>query len=555
MDPDSAPSGLDRAREAFRGRVWTTAYDGFAAAQDAEARTGGALGAEDLEAFATTAYLVGRDARSHELMAQASQSFAETGDLPRAAESAFWLGFLLMNAGEGARAGGWFARVQRLLDDGTPADCAQRGYLGIPPALRELFGGNPVAAEPIFAAAAEIGRRHHDSDLVSLALIGQGQARVASGRIPEGLALLDEVMVAVVGNEVSPLVAGLAYCSLISTCQGIFDMRRAGEWTAALSRWCDSQQGLVPYRGQCLVHRSEILLARGSWSEALVEAERARDRLSDPGGQPAIGMAYHQLGEVHRMRGELTVAEECYRRAHQLGHEPQPGLTLLRLAQGRTHDALAAVSRLVDPEPTTIDQPRMLAAAVEVLLAGGDTARARTVADQLRDVAARLQQPWSDASAALAEGAVLLAEGDARAALTVLRRAFGGWRELDMPYDAARTRVLLGLACRALGDQDAAGLELDAARQAFHELGAAPDVTRVDQLAASGGVPRPPGPLTARELEVLALVSAGKSNREIAGDLVLSEKTVARHVSNILGKLALPSRSAATAYAYQHDLV
>ena len=308
------------------------------------------------------------------------------------------------------------------------------------------------------------------------------------------------------------------------------------------------------YRGQCLIHRAELMLLRGAWADALDELRRALDRLAQPTSQRAAGAAHYLRAELDRLRGAFRDAEAGYRQANRWGHPPYPGLALLRLAQGRVAAASAAIRRVLDEAEDAPARARVLAAGAEIVLAAGDVAAARAAAAELSGVAAGWGAPLLHAQAAHAAGAVLLAEGDARAAVAALRRAWTGWRELEAPYDAARARVLLGLACRALGDEDGAALELDAARAAFERLGAAPDLARAEQL--SRNAPRPaPGGLTARELEVLALVAGGRTNRAIAAELVISEKTVATHVSSILAKLGLPSRSAATAYAYQHRLV
>jgi DNA-binding CsgD family transcriptional regulator len=540
-------AALARARECFGRRAWADAFDGLSAA-DRESP----LEPGDLERLATAAYLIGRDEESVDVWERAHRELLNSGDVLRAARSAGWLVFVLLNGGEFARAAGWLARARRLLAD-FQGDCAERGHLLLPEAFQHAVEGDWPGAHAISGRAAELGVRFGDIDLVTLARNIQGRALIAQGQTVEGMTLLDEVMVGVMADHVSEIVAGAVYCSVIEACQEVFDLRRAQQWTAALSHWCDSQPDLVPFSGDCLVHRAEIMELHGAWPDALDAAQRAGERLLRR-PRPAVGSAFYRQGELHRLRGEFAQADEAYRHASRWGREPQPGLALLRLAQGQLDAAEAAIRRVVDETDDRVARSRLLPALVEIAFAAGDAHTAHAAAGELSEMADQLGAPLLDALAAHAQGAVLLLDADARAALGVLRHAWAAWQELEVPYEAARVRVLSGLACRQIGDEESAEMELDAACWTFRQLGAVPDLARAQALSRTADA-KPAGGLTARELEVLRLVATGMTNRSIAAGLFLSEKTVARHVSNIFTKLGLSSRAAATAYAYEHDLV
>jgi DNA-binding CsgD family transcriptional regulator len=537
---------IDRGRDAFDRQAWRRAYEELSAAARSEP-----LEVDDLKRLASAAYLVGQAQESLDSWVKAHQEYARIGDVAQAARCAFWLAFGLLNNGELARGGGWVDRAQRLLDD-RKLRCVEHGYLRYATALRAALSGDLEAAQAGFGYAARMGQRFRDAELSTLARIGQGRCLIHIGQVDQGLALMDEAMAAVGAMEVSAMAIGDSYCTVIEGCQELFDFRRAQEWTTALTRWCDAQPELVLYRGNCLIHRAEIMRLRGAWPDALAEVERACNRLADPPGQAALGLACYIRGDLHRLRGELSAANDAYRMANELGREPQPGLALLRLAQGRIGAAEAAIRRVLHEEQDPVTRAKMLGPYVEILLAAGDVDAAQAAADELATVSARLSQPYLRALTRHVTGAVLLARADPRALVT-LREAWQAWREMEAPYEAARARVLLGLAYRAFGDEEGAEMELDAARTVFAQLSAAVDLAQVQSLSGVASPPRADG-LTAREIEVLNLVAQGKTNRQIADDLVISEKTVASHVSHIFTKLRLSSRAAATAYAYGHGL-
>jgi len=539
---------LRHARANYDRQSWRQAHELFSAA-DRE----GPLGPDDLDRLATCALMIGNESESVDIWAKAHHDFLASGAVEQAARCAFRIGYGLAFRGQVAHASGWLARARRILDDAA-ADSVVRGYLLLPDAFRAAIAGEFARAHELFTQAEAIGQRFGDGDLIAFGRQGQGRTLIKMGRLAEGVALLDEVMVAVTAGELMPMSVGDIYCSVIDACSEIFDLRRAVEWTTALERWCEAQSDHIPYRGMCLIHRAEILQLQGSWTDALGEAERACDRLLVPPPRPAAGRACYQRAELHRLRGEFDKAEASYRQAAELGRKPQPGLALLRLAQGDTEAALGSIRQAVDRASSPVVRSRMLGAFVEILLAVNDTESARGAARELEEIAESLDAPFLRACAAHCAGAVDLAEGNATRALVSLQNARDIWRDVEAPYDEAKTRVLIAVASRSVGDEDTAALELDAARAMFERLGASNDVARLEQSGRRES-PRVPTRLTARELEVLGLVATGKTNRAIADALGLSEKTVARHVANIFTKLGLTSRAAATAYAYRNRLV
>lgn len=506
---------------------------------------------ERLLELAASAYLIGREDESCALLIRAHHGFVQRPDVRQAGGTAARIASILINKRDTAQAGGWMARAARLLDQ-CDEPGAERGHLLFVAARQTIMGGNFADAESKFAEAASIGERFGDVDLTNLARMGRGRSLIELGDITRGVALLDEVMVAVTAGEVSTIYAGIIYCSVVSACSDLFDIGRAREWTQALRRWCDAQPDMVPYRGECLVHRAEIISLQGVWPDALHEARLACEQLSEPPGQPAFGAALYQVGELHRLRGELEEAETVYRRTAECGRSPYPGLALLRLAQGKRDDAAAAIGRVLQEARHRRVRSRILSAAVEIMLACDDVPAARRMADELDTLAHTIGTPFLRAMAAQALGSVLLAEGNAAGALSACRDALTLWHDLDVPYEGARTQVLIARVCQALEDNDSAAIELDAASRTFERLGARLDLARLQRCAEK---PSAIAGLTTRELQVLRLVATGRTNRMIADELGLSEKTVARHLSNIFNKLDVSSRAAATAYAFEHHLI
>jgi DNA-binding CsgD family transcriptional regulator len=539
---------VTRGREAFARRAWVDAFESLSRADQAVP-----LRPDELELLATSAYMVGRDDEHVRALERAHRARLDAGDTPGAVLCAYWIGHNLMLRGEMGPATGWFGRAQRLLER-EERECAERGYLLIPVLVGHAIAGDHGAAYETATEIAEIGTHFADRDLIAIGVHEQGHALVRQGRFEEGLRLLDEVMVSVTAGELSPIVSGMVYCNTIGFWQSVYELRRAREWTDALTRWCEQQPEMIAHTGVCLVHRAEIMQLQGAWDAALEEARRAGERFAEGVlNQRVCGKAYYRQGEVHRLRGERSAAEESYRKASRRGYEPQPGLALLRLAEGKGDAASSAIRRVLDEASQPRARAALLPAYVEIMLASGKIEEARGACRELETISGAHRSDMLRAMSAQTRGALALAEGDPKTARVALREAWRAWQELDAPYEAARVRVLVGLGYRAAGDEDTAAWELDAARDAFDRLGARPDVARVDSLTASPQAAA--HGLTRRELQVLRLVAQGATNRSIAAELVLSDRTVDRHVSNIFAKLRVSSRAAATAYAYEHDLV
>jgi DNA-binding CsgD family transcriptional regulator len=537
---------LETGREAYAERAWADAYAALSHADRIEQ-----LGADDLELLATAASMTGRVDEYLTLLERVHHAHLEAGESLRAARTGFWAGMTLATRGELGPAGGWFARAQRLVER-EGGDCVESGYLLVPVAFQLQAAGEYDAAYAKAFEGREIGERFNDAALLAVCLQLQGEIRIRQGSVEQGLAVLDEAMVAITAPDVPPVLTGVIYCGVIACCEEAFDPRRAHEWTTALERWCETQPQMVSFTGRCLAHRAAIMQLHGAWQDALAEAVLARQRCEQAMNRAAAGEALYRQGELHRLQGDHPAAEAAYREASRCGREPQPGLALLRLGQGDLAAATAALRRVLNHTREPLGRAALLPAYADVLLAAGDVDEASHVADELTETAADSQSEMLGAVAARIRGATALAGGDAEAAVGALRDARLAWQELRAPYEVARARLLMGMACRALGDPDGATLEINAALSLFEELGAAPDVAHVVSLARPAADTHG---LTARELEVLRLVAGGSTNRQIAAVLVVSEHTVARHVQNIFAKLRVSTRAAATAFAFEHDLV
>ena len=534
---------LVRAREAFDRRDWVAAYEGLSVAGD------DALLAADFADLATAAFLVGRHNDCIQALQRAYQAHLQTGDPPAAVRSAFWLAMTLTDRGEHAVASGWISRAERLLET-FEQDTVEHGYVLFFRMLRHILSGDPVTGLEEATRLTSYGRRFGDGDLLAAGLMAQGRCLLYLGRVPEGVRMLDEAMVGVTTGEVSPIFAGHTYCSLIEACQEISDFDRVAQWTTALTTWCGAQVGLVPFTGQCAVHRAQVMRVRGAYDQAITELDGAVERYVSAGTPAAAGLALAEKGDLLRVRGEYAAAEEAFERAVGFGHEPQPAQALLSVARGRVDAGCAAVRRALAEPRDPIHRSQLLPGAIDVLLLAGDLEGARPLVAELEAVGRAFDSSSLSAMAGHAVGALALAEDRPDDALHALRPALLRWRELGWAYETARTQVLLGRALRELGDEQSAAVELAAAARALEALGATPALEEVRRRA-----PSPlPGGLTQREAEVLRLVAAGRSNPEIAEALFLSRKTVARHLSNIFIKLDVPTRTAAAAYAFDHGL-
>jgi DNA-binding CsgD family transcriptional regulator len=543
-DVQGRDADVVRGREAAVNSAWLDASLHLSRADEAAA-----LEPTDLEVLATAAYMLGNDAAYAACLERAHQAYLAAGNIPRAVRCAFWIGHNRLFRSDPLQASGWFARAHRMLGD---QDCVEAGYLLVPAWLMEMGRGNFERGHAGAVEGEGVAERFGDLDLAWLARDDQARALLNLGRVEEGLRLVDEAMIAARSGELSPIVTGILYCNTLVFCQDALEIAHARQWMLALTRWCDSQPAMVEHHGLCQVHKAEVLELSGAWADALDAAKLAADRF-DQGvlNHLANGRARYLQGEIHRLRGDYDAAAQAFREASERGHEPQPGLALLRLDQGDRAASAAAIRRAVRETTQRLPRARLLPAYVHIMLAMGDLDAASTASAEIDQIARTQGTTVLLAHAAYAAGSVALATEDPDGALVALRRGLGLWLTLPAPYEVARTRMLIARACRSLGDEDTAAMELDLALASFTAMAAVPDVTRVNALQPRKRRHR----LTEREEEVLRLVATGRSNREIATSLMISQHTVARHVQNILAKLEAPSRAGATAFAHHHGLV
>ncbi|GGU54376.1 response regulator transcription factor [Lentzea flava] len=532
-----ATAHLTRARELHRDSRWEEACGEYAAADVEEP-----LGVEDLEAFAEAAQVCARGDEAAGLLRRVFDLRVAAGELDAAAQVAFWLWWVLLNTNQLVQANGWLQQTSRILGPVT------NPWLKIPEVMFERTTGDRSRAGELLGAIV----RENSGEVVPWALSMWGQTLIDDGRLQDGLDRLEEAMAVLHDDGLSPRVTPWIYCAAVRGCCLARDFARAQAWNRSMAGWLDSLSSLGgAYLGNCRIYRSRLMCLGGAWPDALDEIAAVCDDLDGHTGW-ICGHAYYQLGEVRRLRGEWDAAEDAYRRAAEHGCPIQPGLALLRLAEGDADAASAGVRRALTEVTSRPERIDLLKAAVTIHLEDGKIQAARDAVTELEEITAELPMPVIEAERSAARGELALAEGDPAGALPLLRRAAGIWEDQNAPHEVAKLNVLIGQACRALADHDGARLQFTAARRTFERLGARPDLAVLDRIgAAEAGTHG----LTRREVEVLRLMARGKANRAIAAELHLSERTVHRHVSNIFGKLGVDSRTAAVTYGIKHRIV
>jgi len=539
---------LQAAQAHWKLRGWNTAYSLFKALDDA-----GDLNSDDLERYGISAYLTDREDEFLMIFERGFERCSEDYQMRNAIRFAFWLGLTHMFRGEFGKGGGWFARAGGILQD-IGSDCVESGYLMLPSIEQDIDADNLAAATKAAIEAAEIGTRFCDNDLVVMARHLQGRVELKAGNLEAGFAIFDDVMLSVTGGSLSPIVTGLVYCSVIDACHEILDFGRTKEWTEALSDWCDEQPELVAFTGQCMIHVAEFRQIDGSWKKSEAQARLACQTLEGSAYSGRAGTAYYRLGEIHRLQGDFAQAENDYRAASKFGFDPQPGRALMHLHQGRHKLASSGIGRALATTQVPQNRIGLLQAQTEIMVATGEFELAREAVNELALHSKTYRTDAVRAVAAQAKGLFDLSAGNPSAAYFELRKAADVWQQLGASYNNARVQVLLGRTCQALGDMGGAELELTAALDVFIALGATADQA-VARNALSPKLATGTDQLTTRQIEILRYIARGDTNRKIADELGLSERTIDRHVSNILMRLDVPTRSAATAYAYTQKLL
>ena len=468
---------LEAGREAAERGAWPEAYELLIAADK-----NGTLAGSDLELLSHAAMWTGHLTASIEYAERAYARYSDASEMEKAAMVALALAAEYRNKLQLSASQGWHQRAARLLEsiEESPA----HGFLALQKSMiASSRGGYDEALEHI-QAALDIATRHHDRDLLAQATLREGVARVNRGDVDQGLALIDEVTAAAIAGELDPLSTAIIYCNAIDACRDLGDYSRAGEWEQTATRWCE-RMAIAGFPGMCRVDRAELMRLRGAWNDADQELQRATEELADFNPRVA-GQAFYEIGEIRLRMGDLEAAEQAFNQARDMARDPEPGLSLLRLAQGKVDAASRSIKRALEEESLVrLDRARLLPAQVEIALVAGDVKTARAAAEEIDAIANDYKisdrtTPALEASAQMAWGAVRLAEQDTEGAVTCLRRAVKLWQEVDHPYEGAKTRFLLAGAYREQGDEDGAKSELQAAQSAFERLGARLDAQRTD---------------------------------------------------------------------------
>ncbi len=536
-------AGLHEAREAYADGRWDRAHARFAAlAADTE------LALEDLAAYADAAWWLGRTDESLSLSEEVYRRCLQGEQAPAAAQLAVEMGFLWLLRGEETIGSGWISRARRLLADGP--ECPEHGYLVYLDILGALDAERFEDAVTHAQGLQAIADRHDDATLRAIALVYTGVARVRLGEVDQGLASCDEAMLPVHAGAVTPNWAGNLYCQVMGLFFELADYQRARAWTEATERWCDRFSNAAMFTGICRVHRAQLLHLEGAWAQAEAHARQACQDLADM-NLGVVAAAQYELGELARIRGDHSGAARAFDRARELGRDPQPGWALLKLAEGDVEVARRCLDAALAATVQPLARAPLLAARLELAEYTCDVDLAAATAAELRAIAATFDTTGLCARAHEATGVAALLRGEAQVALGMLRDAYRCWRELGARYETARTQLRLAAALELAGDRDTAAREQELAAAALVALGAAPQpVTR----GAATAEPVPGG-LSPREVEVLRAVAVGASNAAVARELVISERTVERHLSNVFRKLAVSSRTEAARIAFATGLV